>query len=116
MMAGCADVCVPHFDCHPEQQQQQQQDQYAVWCVTVWLQVTKVSPTATNARIMCCAGQALDADFTGVIRQQDVRAHEVDKVRRTHIMCAGAATLAVRPALCAQQITPSQPAAGCART
>lgn len=42
--------------------------------------VTKVSPTATNARIMCCAGQALEADFTGVIRQQDVRAHEMDKV------------------------------------
>jgi hypothetical protein len=29
---------------------------------------------------MCCAGQALEADFTGVIRQQDVRSHEVDKV------------------------------------
>lgn len=42
--------------------------------------VTKVSPTATNVRIMCCEGQALDADFTGAIRQQDVRAHEVDKV------------------------------------
>lgn len=43
-------------------------------------QVTKVSPTSTNARIMCCAGQALKANFTGVIRQQDVRSHEVDKV------------------------------------
>lgn len=42
--------------------------------------MTKVTPTATNARIVCCAGQALEADFTGVIRQQDVRAHEVDKV------------------------------------
>lgn len=60
-------------------------------CVAAWplllsiprplAQVTKVSPTSTNARIMCCAGQALEADFTGVIRQQDVRSHEVDKVR-----------------------------------
>jgi len=45
-----------------------------------FLQVTKVAPTSTNALIMCCAGQALEADFTGVIRQQDVRSHEVDKV------------------------------------
>lgn len=52
----------------------------AMWSLRLLVQVTKVSPTATNARIMCCAGQALDADFTGVIRQQDVRAHEVDKV------------------------------------
>lgn len=29
---------------------------------------------------MCCAGQALEADFTGVIRQQDVRSHDIDKV------------------------------------
>lgn len=43
-------------------------------------QVTKVSPTAANAKIMCCGSQALEADFIGVIRQQDVRAHEIDKV------------------------------------
>jgi hypothetical protein len=43
-------------------------------------QVTKVSPTAANAKIVCCGAQALEADFTGVIRQQDVRTHEIDKV------------------------------------
>lgn len=43
-------------------------------------QVTKVAPLSTSLRIVCCSGQALEADFTGVIRQQDVRAHEVDKV------------------------------------
>ncbi|KAF6253190.1 WD40-repeat-containing domain protein [Scenedesmus sp. NREL 46B-D3] len=42
--------------------------------------VTKVSPTAANAKIVCCGAQALEADFTGVIRQQDVRTHEIDKV------------------------------------
>eukprot|EP00878_Enallax_costatus_P006370 GHUV01006680.1.p1 GENE.GHUV01006680.1~~GHUV01006680.1.p1 ORF type:complete len:188 (+),score=30.42 GHUV01006680.1:418-981(+) len=42
--------------------------------------VTKVSPMACNARIVCCSRQALEADFTGVIRQQDVRSHEIDKV------------------------------------
>ncbi|WIA32779.1 hypothetical protein OEZ86_005963 [Tetradesmus obliquus] len=42
--------------------------------------VTKVSPTAANARIVCCGAQALEADFSGVIRQQDVRTHEIDKV------------------------------------
>ncbi|KAF8067161.1 EXOSC1 [Scenedesmus sp. PABB004] len=42
--------------------------------------VTKVSPTAAHARIVCCGAQALDAHFTGVVRQQDVRGHEVDKV------------------------------------
>lgn len=54
-------------------------------CTASWhpLQVTKVSPTATNVRIVCCGSQALEADFTGVIRQQDVRTHEIDKVMGT---------------------------------
>eukprot|EP00879_Flechtneria_rotunda_P013522 GHRR01014119.1.p2 GENE.GHRR01014119.1~~GHRR01014119.1.p2 ORF type:complete len:140 (+),score=37.65 GHRR01014119.1:305-724(+) len=47
---------------------------------TVIAKITKVAPTAANARIVCCGQQALEADFTGVIRQQDVRAHEKDKV------------------------------------
>eukprot|EP00775_Hariotina_reticulata_P003225 gene3225-3502_t len=42
--------------------------------------VTKVSPTSASAKIVCCGTQALEADFTGIIRQQDVRAHEIDKV------------------------------------
>jgi hypothetical protein len=50
------------------------------YVVAVCLQVTKVSPTAANAKIVCCGAQALEADFTGVIRQQDVRTHEIDKV------------------------------------
>jgi hypothetical protein len=54
---------------------------------------------------MCCEGQALDADFTGAIRQQDVRAHEVDKVRCTHIMWAEQAPLAVRAAVCDQPLS-----------
>jgi hypothetical protein len=50
-------------------------------CFLLWrIQVTKVSPTAANAKIVCCGAQALEADFTGVIRQQDVRTHEIDKV------------------------------------
>jgi hypothetical protein len=51
------------------------------------LQVSKVTPTAANARIVCCGTQPLEADFTGVIRQQDVRTHEVDKVRAAGCVC-----------------------------
>ena len=49
--------------------------------------MTKVTPTAANARIVCAGGAALTTDFTGVIRQQDVRAHEVDKVRSRLLGC-----------------------------
>jgi hypothetical protein len=45
-------------------------------------QITKVSPTSASAKIACCGTNALEVDFTGIIRHQDVRAHEIDKVRQ----------------------------------
>ncbi|AQK76099.1 Nucleic acid-binding OB-fold-like protein [Zea mays] len=44
------------------------------------LQVTKVMARMASADIMCVDSKAIREKFTGMIRQQDVRATEIDKV------------------------------------
>lgn len=44
------------------------------------LQVTRISQMVVNTKIICVGTKALDVDFKGIIRLQDVRALEVDKV------------------------------------
>ena len=44
------------------------------------LQITRVNPRVASASLQCVNGKALSDAFTGVIRQQDVRATEIDKV------------------------------------
>ncbi|GMN25821.1 hypothetical protein TIFTF001_001073 [Ficus carica] len=43
-------------------------------------QVTKVMARMASADIMCCGTKSVREKFSGVIRQQDVRATEIDKV------------------------------------
>ncbi|PKA66194.1 hypothetical protein AXF42_Ash006891 [Apostasia shenzhenica] len=45
-----------------------------------WLQVTRVMARMASADIMCVESKAVKEKFTGIIRQQDVRATEIDKV------------------------------------
>jgi exosome complex RNA-binding protein Csl4 len=47
---------------------------------TVLARVTRVTPRMASCDILCVAGAATEAPFSGIIRQQDVRATEVDKV------------------------------------
>lgn len=42
--------------------------------------VTKVMPRSASADIMCVGPKSVREKFTGIIRQQDVRATEIDKV------------------------------------
>lgn len=42
--------------------------------------VTKVMPRMASADIMCVGPKSVPEKFTGIIRQQDVRATEIDKV------------------------------------
>ncbi|KAJ0963674.1 hypothetical protein J5N97_028796 [Dioscorea zingiberensis] len=46
----------------------------------VVVRVTKVMPRMASADIMCVDSKAVKEKFTGIIRQQDVRATEIDKV------------------------------------
>ncbi|KAK9846454.1 hypothetical protein WJX81_004116 [Elliptochloris bilobata] len=46
----------------------------------VTCKVTKVNPRLASADILCVGNRPLDASFTGIIRLQDVRATEADKV------------------------------------
>ncbi|KXZ47854.1 hypothetical protein GPECTOR_32g466 [Gonium pectorale] len=46
----------------------------------VTVKISRVAQTNTNALIMCVGRQALSTEFKGVIRQQDVRATEIDRV------------------------------------
>ena len=43
-------------------------------------QVTKINPRQAGCDILCVGPRALESSFQGVIRQQDVRATEIDKV------------------------------------
>jgi exosome complex RNA-binding protein Csl4 len=47
---------------------------------TVLARVTRVTPRLASCDILCVGGAATEAPFSGIIRQQDVRATEVDKV------------------------------------
>lgn len=47
---------------------------------TVWCKVSKVNPRLAVVDILCVGSQALEAKYTGIVRAQDVRASEVDKV------------------------------------
>ncbi|XP_057952690.1 uncharacterized protein LOC131146873 [Malania oleifera] len=46
----------------------------------VFARVTKVMARMASADIMCVASKSVREKFTGIIRQQDVRATEIDKV------------------------------------
>lgn len=46
----------------------------------VTVKVSRVAQTSAHTLIMCVGRQALSTEFKGVIRQQDVRATEIDKV------------------------------------
>ncbi|GFR47320.1 hypothetical protein Agub_g9008 [Astrephomene gubernaculifera] len=46
----------------------------------VTVKISRVGQTACQALIMCVGRQALSTEFKGVIRQQDVRSTEIDKV------------------------------------
>lgn len=46
----------------------------------VFAKVTRINPRLCNAEIVCVNGKAVEDKFAGVIRTQDVRATEVDKV------------------------------------
>lgn len=46
----------------------------------VTVKVSRVAQTTASCLIMCVGTRALDQEFKGVIRQQDVRATEIDKV------------------------------------
>ncbi|KAG0475990.1 hypothetical protein HPP92_012444 [Vanilla planifolia] len=48
--------------------------------VVVIARVTKVMARMASADIMCVKSKAVKEKFTGIIRQQDVRATEIDKV------------------------------------
>ncbi|KAG9151608.1 hypothetical protein Leryth_019964 [Lithospermum erythrorhizon] len=48
--------------------------------VVVLARVTKVMAKMASADIMCVGAKAVREKFTGTIRQQDVRATEIDKV------------------------------------
>ncbi|KAF5829723.1 hypothetical protein DUNSADRAFT_15570 [Dunaliella salina] len=43
-------------------------------------QITRVQQNSTSCRVLCVGSQALSQEFKGTIRQQDVRATEIDKV------------------------------------
>ncbi|KAL8139528.1 hypothetical protein V2J09_005549 [Rumex salicifolius] len=47
---------------------------------TVLARIKRVSPKIANADIMCVGPKALREKFTGIIRQQDVRETQIDKV------------------------------------
>ena len=47
-----------------------------------------MNPRVASASLQCVNGQPLSDAFTGVIRQQDVRATEIDKVRHSPHACA----------------------------
>ncbi|KAG2441178.1 hypothetical protein HXX76_004030 [Chlamydomonas incerta] len=46
----------------------------------VTVKISRVAQTAAHALIMCVGRQALSTEFKGVIRQQDVRSTEIDRV------------------------------------
>lgn len=46
----------------------------------VFARITRINPRLCNAEIVCVNGKAVEDTFAGVIRSQDVRAAEVDKV------------------------------------
>ncbi|KAI8468290.1 MAG: hypothetical protein J3K34DRAFT_427733 [Monoraphidium minutum] len=46
----------------------------------VTAKVSQVTPTGVFCRILCVGPRALDVEFKGLIRLQDVRATEVDKI------------------------------------
>ena len=46
----------------------------------VFAKITRINPRLCNAEIVCVNGKAVEDTFAGVIRTQDVRATEVDKV------------------------------------
>jgi exosome complex component CSL4 len=46
----------------------------------VFAKITRINPRLCNAEIVCVNGKAVEDKFAGVIRTQDVRATEVDKV------------------------------------
>ncbi|KAG2490167.1 hypothetical protein HYH03_011297 [Edaphochlamys debaryana] len=46
----------------------------------VTVKISRVGQTAAQALVMCVGRQALSTEFKGVIRQQDVRATEIDRV------------------------------------
>lgn len=46
----------------------------------VTAKVSQVGPSGAHCRILCVGDRALDHEFKGIIRSQDVRANEVDKV------------------------------------
>jgi len=47
---------------------------------TVVAKIRKVTPRLVLADIVCVNGQLVNENFSGIIRQQDVRATEIDKV------------------------------------
>jgi exosome complex RNA-binding protein Csl4 len=47
---------------------------------TVLARVSRVTPRLASCDILCVAGAATEQAFSGIIRQQDVRATEIDKV------------------------------------
>lgn len=50
-----------------------------------------MNPRVASASLQCVNGQPLSDAFTGVIRQQDVRATEIDKARAAacmHVFCS----------------------------
>ena len=46
----------------------------------VFAKITRINPRLCNAEIVCVNGKAVEDKFAGVIRTQDVRATEADKV------------------------------------
>ncbi|CAM6085114.1 unnamed protein product [Calypogeia fissa] len=46
----------------------------------VTAKITKIQPRTASADIVCVGLQAIKEKFTGIVRQQDVRATEIDKV------------------------------------
>ncbi|EFJ44695.1 hypothetical protein VOLCADRAFT_76178 [Volvox carteri f. nagariensis] len=46
----------------------------------VTVKISRVAQTAAMALVLCVGRQALSTEFKGVIRQQDVRATEIDRV------------------------------------
>ncbi|GJP83250.1 hypothetical protein CLOP_g13423 [Closterium sp. NIES-67] len=48
--------------------------------VTVIAKVSRVTPRAAMADIVCVGAHAVTDKFSGIVRQQDVRATEIDKV------------------------------------
>eukprot|EP00771_Trimastix_marina_P002089 gnl/Trimastix_PCT/3201.p1 GENE.gnl/Trimastix_PCT/3201~~gnl/Trimastix_PCT/3201.p1 ORF type:complete len:192 (+),score=23.51 gnl/Trimastix_PCT/3201:64-639(+) len=46
----------------------------------VMARITKISPRFASVRILCVGNRVLKEEFAGVIRKEDVRATEIDKV------------------------------------